>query len=390
MFFFNFSMVTSDCKLSTPCCNTFRHDPCREKENIQQDLNISPLKNELDLSLYSGTSPERVRCRGASPHFQRQRVLTEEHDANSQDSGYGASCPNDGKFYQFAKSLGVTPSQNCLPNKTGGLSFGSMESMDDEFLEFTDLEQPLNENSQLPTDFTTLISKTYTSSTTRTSEESPVYNQNQLYRPPLRRHHSENGIQNTPNSSKVRSCLFKKDHIELKSFKRPEPPMESRTPQTKRFKIENEESESNDSAAVPEVSCPVLQRSISATEESIKYALQRSSTEPDLIGDFTKAFCLPLTVGRHQDLKSITPSTLALLMRGEFTHTSITFKVIDCRYPYEYDGGHINGAINLFTKDQVLDTLLNTKISTAINSEMHQSNILVFHCEFSSERGPNL
>ncbi|KAJ2942425.1 hypothetical protein O0L34_g16029 [Tuta absoluta] len=132
---------------------------------------------------------------------------------------------------------------------------------------------------------------------------------------------------------------------------------------------------------------PTLQRAFSENHASIMSALARSSTEPDLIGDFSLPYCLPLIGGDHSDLKSISCDTLAALIRGEFEDSVEEFKVIDCRYPYEFEGGHIPGAMNLYTPtlvQQLLDTPLQTRGLT------DKRSILVFHCEFSLERGPKL
>lgn len=100
---------------------------------------------------------------------------------------------------------------------------------------------------------------------------------------------------------------------------------------------------------------------------------------------------MPLVNGRHQDLKSISPHTLANLMNGHFDHVVASYKIIDCRYPYEFVGGHISGALNLYTKEQILSELVETKNEAAtVEPDLRKRHILVFHCEFSSERGPNL
>lgn len=93
--------------------------------------------------------------------------------------------------------------------------------------------------------------------------------------------------------------------------------------------------------------------------------------------------------GRHQDLKSISPETMGALLRGDFKETIESFKVIDCRYPYEFDGGHIRGAENLYTQEQILEQLVDIKTETP-KVDTNKRNILIFHCEFSSERGPKL
>ncbi|XP_050313133.1 M-phase inducer phosphatase-like [Anthonomus grandis grandis] len=116
------------------------------------------------------------------------------------------------------------------------------------------------------------------------------------------------------------------------------------------------------------------------SEEIIKTAIQRSCSEDDLIADFSKSCSLPLTTSRHQDLKAINSSTLERLINGEFSDNIGSFKIIDCRYPYEYNGGHIKGAINIYTHEDCSSLL----------EASDKPSILIFHCEFSAERGPNL
>lgn len=116
-----------------------------------------------------------------------------------------------------------------------------------------------------------------------------------------------------------------------------------------------------------------------------------ASSEPDLIGDFSKPFCLPLTEGRHQDLKSISTHTMANLVSDDYGDSVASFKIVDCRYPYEYEGGHIRGAKNLYTQEDILNELVNSKADVAhVVPDGVKRNIIVFHCEFSSERGPRL
>ena len=116
-----------------------------------------------------------------------------------------------------------------------------------------------------------------------------------------------------------------------------------------------------------------------------------ASTEPDVIGDFSKPFCLPLMDGKHRDLKSISSHTMARLMRGEFNDAVASYKIVDCRYPYEFKGGHIGSAVNLYTHQEIISTLMSSKTELAkVVPEGPKRNIVVFHCEFSSERGPKL
>lgn len=106
----------------------------------------------------------------------------------------------------------------------------------------------------------------------------------------------------------------------------------------------------------------------------------------DLIGDFSKGYLFHTVAGKHQDLKYISPEIMASVLNGKFANLIKEFVIIDCRYPYEYEGGHIKGAVNLHMEDEVEDFLLRKPIPPADGKRV----IVVFHCEFSSERGPRM
>uniref|UniRef100_A0A2K6TB43 protein-tyrosine-phosphatase n=1 Tax=Saimiri boliviensis boliviensis TaxID=39432 RepID=A0A2K6TB43_SAIBB len=61
----------------------------------------------------------------------------------------------------------------------------------------------------------------------------------------------------------------------------------------------------------------------------------------DLIGDFSKGYLFHTVAGKHQDLKYISPEIMASVLNGKFANLIKEFVIIDCRYPYEYEGGHI-------------------------------------------------
>ncbi|XP_018578216.1 M-phase inducer phosphatase-like [Anoplophora glabripennis] len=343
-----------------------------DKENMQS---FSSIKTD-ELSMYENNSPLVFTENSPSHCSHVNRRPLEDHDSNSQDSGYGASYTGDnGKFLSYAS-----------PTTTNSFGANSMYSMEDEYLDFSDVE-PLEKPNNLPEDFNKLINDPLAHSRVKPQERTSP--KDTIIRPLFRRALSLQctNTKITPVSSRVRTSLFKSGESEIRSSKRSEPPTELEiSTGIKRSRIFDEDEADEEEASVPEAH-PPLQRAFSATEESIMCALQRSSTEPDLIGDFTKIFSLPLTQSRHQDLKAITPSTLAQLMRGQYLETIASFKVIDCRYPYEFNGGHIDGAINIYTKEQCIE-LLDAKHVPYVSSL--KRHILVFHCEFSSERGPNL
>lgn len=137
----------------------------------------------------------------------------------------------------------------------------------------------------------------------------------------------------------------------------------------------------------PRMGCSVLQRSKSFCQTDIEKLLDGEDGSNELIGDFTKPFVLPTVDGKHQDLKYITAETMVAAVSDQFNHLVERVIVIDCRYPYEFEGGHIRGALNLHQEDQVEDFLLKTPV---IPSCPDKRVVIIFHCEFSSERGPRM
>ena len=138
------------------------------------------------------------------------------------------------------------------------------------------------------------------------------------------------------------------------------------------------ESEEQSSAPIP-----------ASTQANIMSALEREDDQIDLIGDFSRPHCLPTITSKHQDLKGISPHTLSSVLKGDFDDVVEKVVVVDCRYPYEYHNGHIQSALNLYTREQIKQEF--------VESNQHRSSpladkrtIIVFHCEFSSERGPRM
>ncbi|KAJ3298732.1 cell division cycle- protein [Borealophlyctis nickersoniae] len=92
---------------------------------------------------------------------------------------------------------------------------------------------------------------------------------------------------------------------------------------------------------------------------------------------------LPWEAGKGDSHKRIESDTLAKLLDGQYDDKIDEYHIIDCRFPYEYEGGHIAGARNINTKDQ-LDKMFFE------NPVMDRKVVIVFHCEFSSHRAPTM
>lgn len=375
----------------------------------------------------------------------KARLPLEECDPNSQDSGYGGG-EDRGSRFRFAEPNGLaprrmstdfrspmkSPTHSISPKRKRSNLFQSLssgyESTDDGFAELVDMESLETEENHMPTGLSDLISGSIvlgSDSENRnekmeldaTTPETPVASRRINF---ARRSLSvfnritEEATPSPPSVSKVRSCLFRSpnatcstsklcyndspreafDITPNRNFKRPEPPTDESPILVKRsrkctslldvtFKSSpNSSPESN-----------ALQRSYSETEAHaiIKSAIHRSTTDADLTGDFSKSCVLPLSIGLHEDLKSISAETLCSLIRGEFKDKVSDFKIVDCRYPYEYEAGHIEGALNLYNKDMIEKFLLDTRTNApSIEPDHHKRSIIIFHCEFSRERGPKL
>ncbi|XP_068960397.1 M-phase inducer phosphatase 3 isoform X2 [Petaurus breviceps papuanus] len=130
-----------------------------------------------------------------------------------------------------------------------------------------------------------------------------------------------------------------------------------------------------------------LKKTVSLCDVNAIQTLGENSDQRPLIGDFTKVCLLPTVTGKHQDLKYINPEMVAVLLQGQLQDLIEKFYIIDCRYPYEYQGGHIQGALNLHSEEELHSFFLKKPL---VASSAQRRTIIVFHCEFSSERGPRM
>ena len=81
------------------------------------------------------------------------------------------------------------------------------------------------------------------------------------------------------------------------------------------------------------------------------------------------------------------------LLDGAYNSRLNNYYIIDCRFDYEYNGGHIPGAININTTAGVEEFLLGLaakKPEPSTSGDVTKKTILVFHCEFSVKRAPTL
>ncbi|KAJ5533165.1 hypothetical protein N7494_009717 [Penicillium frequentans] len=82
---------------------------------------------------------------------------------------------------------------------------------------------------------------------------------------------------------------------------------------------------------------------------------------------------------RADGLPRIAKNTLLELLDGKFSGQFDNVMIVDCRFEYEYDGGHIDGAVNFNDKDRLAGELFNSPKSRTA---------LILHCEYSAHRAP--
>ncbi|KAB5580186.1 hypothetical protein GE09DRAFT_429028 [Coniochaeta sp. 2T2.1] len=84
--------------------------------------------------------------------------------------------------------------------------------------------------------------------------------------------------------------------------------------------------------------------------------------------------------GQNDSIPRISRSTMLEVLDGKYGEHFDQKMIIDCRFEYEYEGGHINGAINYNDKE-----LLSTHL---FRNPMTGRTLLIFHCEYSAHRAP--
>ncbi|CAD25258.1 similarity with M phase inducer phosphatase [Encephalitozoon cuniculi GB-M1] len=97
----------------------------------------------------------------------------------------------------------------------------------------------------------------------------------------------------------------------------------------------------------------------------------------DFWKDFSngEVFSLPtLGPGKSDSIQRISVDVAKQVVEGMY---NIDYLVIDCRFPYEYRGGHIINAVNISSTKK-------------LGLLFRRPRALIFHCEFSSIRAPRL
>lgn len=90
---------------------------------------------------------------------------------------------------------------------------------------------------------------------------------------------------------------------------------------------------------------------------------------------------LPHTLADEPDsLPRIQQDTLINVLNGDYSAHYDKVLVVDCRFEYEYEGGHIEGAVNFNDKEMLAKELF--------GGPAPPRTLLVLHCEYSVHRAP--
>ncbi|CAI4048034.1 hypothetical protein SKDZ_13G1680 [Saccharomyces kudriavzevii ZP591] len=127
-----------------------------------------------------------------------------------------------------------------------------------------------------------------------------------------------------------------------------------------------------------------------------------SASSSPVTFDSTKEKCFESSLGKTQipyyydDKNSndffprISPETLKNILQNNMCQSFYdSCCVIDCRFEYEYTGGHIINSVNIHSREDIESEF----IHKVLHSDTNNSNLptlLIIHCEFSSHRGPSL
>ena len=82
----------------------------------------------------------------------------------------------------------------------------------------------------------------------------------------------------------------------------------------------------------------------------------------------------------EESLPRITKYTMVDILNGKYDRNFDRRIIVDCRFEYEYKGGHIEGAVNFNNKENFAGELLKSPSSS--------NTLLIFHCEYSAHRAP--
>ena len=91
---------------------------------------------------------------------------------------------------------------------------------------------------------------------------------------------------------------------------------------------------------------------------------------------------LPHEYKDQESIPRITKETMVDILDGKYKHYYEQSLIVDCRFEYEFDGGHIDGAVNYNNKEEMAKKIFGEPAT--------RNTLIVFHCEYSVQRAPDV
>jgi M-phase inducer tyrosine phosphatase len=89
---------------------------------------------------------------------------------------------------------------------------------------------------------------------------------------------------------------------------------------------------------------------------------------------------LPHFMHENDPIPRISKETMVDVLDGRYSQHYDDSMIVDCRFEYEYKGGHIDGAVNFNDKEELAQNLFQQSRSPR--------TLLILHCEYSEFRAP--
>lgn len=144
--------------------------------------------------------------------------------------------------------------------------------------------------------------------------------------------------------------------------------------------------EEEESSLVASCSQPILASSSSCL------CLEEDAKEHGKVNSETFQPISDSIIPAHKSCKDaiprITPQTLISVLDNP--PENLKLRIVDCRYEYEWAGGHIPGSLNVSKWDAAARSLFFSQTDNDNCTDAKQIVVWVLHCEFSSERAPRM
>ena len=89
---------------------------------------------------------------------------------------------------------------------------------------------------------------------------------------------------------------------------------------------------------------------------------------------------LPHGFAAEETIPRITKEVMIDVLDGKYDALFDHKTIVDCRFEYEYSGGHIEGAINFNDKEELTKKLFGGPVGPR--------SLVILHCEYSAHRAP--